>query len=224
MVIFSTQPFPSTTSLNLIQPRRVLEARLGCSFASTLCLNLRTTSISPSTILTISISPDERLSLVWAPNPSFFLPHLPSHLAQTSDKRSSGLYFYSILPLYLPHHVINQTSTSARLVIFSTQPFPSITSLNLIQLRRVLEARLGCSFLPQPFTSTPSSTATRSPPSWRDANFCQDIDGQDHYFGSRVFQYDRQRQGQNPRQRRYSSRPTAPHLRGETARGRSYPV
>ena len=77
-----------------------------------------------STLLTISISPDKRQVLVWAPNTSFFA-HFPSHIAQMSACRLFGLSFHLILPLYLPQCVINQTSykcSSGRLFILVPPP------------------------------------------------------------------------------------------------------
>ena len=84
----------------------------------------------------ISISPDKRQVLVWAPNPSFFA-HLPSHIAQMSACHSFGLSFHS-----LPCH---QPDKLQALVWLSFQLGPS-TSLSVSSAQTSFKHSSGLSF------------------------------------------------------------------------------
>ena len=118
------------------------------SFASTLCLNLLTISISPSTIFMISISLDERQVLILAPNPFFFASLT---ISSSPDEHLSlvWLSFHLILslnPFPLPPSPCYQSDELQALICSSFQLSPSLTSLNLIQPRWASSTRLGCSF------------------------------------------------------------------------------
>merc|ERR1711875_140818 len=53
----------------------------------------------------------------------------------------------------------------------------------------------------------------------QDADFREDVDGQDDHAGSGTQRQHRKRQSQDPGQRRHSSRSATSHLRRQTARG-----
>ena len=54
------------------------------------------------------------------------------------------------------------------------------------------------------------------------ADFCENIDRQDHHPGSGVYRYNRHAKKQDPRQRGHPSRPTAADFCWEAAGGRSH--
>ena len=135
-LIFSFKPFTSASITFPISPDE--------------CLSLVWAFFSPDSPFhfpTISYSPDERLSLVWAvfSLDLSFLSHLPSHLTQTSYKRSSGCIFNTAFSLPQFH-----------------------LSLNLIQLRRASSTRLGYYFHLYP--SPPSSVTISISPDERQAH------------------------------------------------------
>ena len=51
----------------------------------------------------------------------------------------------------------------------------------------------------------------------KDAVLCSNTDRQDHYSGDGAFRIDRQREAEDSGQGGRSSRPAAPHLRGQAA-------
>jgi hypothetical protein len=91
----------------------------------------------------------------------YFILFLPSHPAQTSDKRSSELSFYQISPFPSFTVLSPRRATSARLVIFSTRPFPPLLSSSH-PAQTSYKHSSGLFFLPRPFTSA-SFTISISP-------------------------------------------------------------
>merc|ERR1712167_398927 len=66
--------------------------------------------------------------------------------------------------------------------------------------------------------------APRAAPARRHADLRQDADGQDDHARGRAVGLDRQREGEDPGQGGYPTRPAAPDLRGQAARGRPHAV
>ena len=58
----------------------------------------------------------------------------------------------------------------------------------------------------------------------QDADFCQNIDGENHHPRGGTQRYNRKCQGQNSRQRGYPAWPAASDLRRQAAGGRPHPV